>query len=124
MEEIKKRGGKPKVEKEKYRGKKIIFRINEEELKLLEKLKDDGVFKHYSNFFRRCLRDANEARKERPARIDIEMIAQMRKIGVNINQISRNANQIKGLSPELLAKFENDVIELKAELGKVISKLS
>ena len=98
-----KKGGRPEMEEDLKRNRKIIFRLTNKEFKTIEeRMQIDGI-KKISNYLRIMIFPKESKNKIRLSKED-KLLFEINKIGVNINQIAKriNANNLTELRTEEL----------------------
>ena len=98
-----KKGGRPEMEEDLKRNRKIIFRLTNKEFKTIEERMQIYGIKKISNYLRIMIFPKEYKNKIRLSKED-KLLFEINKIGVNINQIAKriNANNLTELRTEEL----------------------
>ena len=108
--------GRPKLERDKKLSRRFIFRLSEDELTMLNKAAE--ACGQASGTIVRAKLFRGKFPEAKTARLDLQTFIELKKIGVNLNQLTRKVNS-GFLPPGLLSVL----MKLKQQQETIIIKL-
>lgn len=108
------------------RNVQINFRVNEEELKIINKCMELANYKDRNAFIRKCINDSKifKVDTEKLEKEINKLSEQISKIGTNINQIVRKINQedtVKKEDLKLIISYMNELKKLNERKRKDVN---
>lgn len=103
--------------KNRERNKLLIFYVTEEEKNLIYKKMEQVPTVNFSNYARKMLIDGKIFSLNSSDELR-QLIYEINKIGVNINQLTKIANETKNINKSMI----QDIVIMQEELQKIIMK--